>query len=100
MPPCLDATTIIVSPGFFHSPINDGPRNRLQNVMKNDSLGTHGFDPFSVQMIRNQLKSSRINAVRFFKHRTCRTLVGLSRPSTSSLLKLRNKDVDAREARA
>src|SRR5437879_13531211 len=33
-------------------------------------------------MIRNQLEMSRINAVRLFKHGTCQTAVGLSRPST------------------
>jgi hypothetical protein len=36
--------------------------------------------PFRVQMIRNQLETSRINAVRFFKHRPCQTLVGQARP--------------------
>ena len=33
-------------------------------------------------MIRNQLETSRINAVRFFKHGPCQTAVGLSRAST------------------
>ena len=80
MSPGLDAARIIVGPGFIHSPIDDRPRNLLQKVMKNDNLVPHGFDPFSLQMIRNQLKSSRINAVRSFKHRMCRTLVGQARP--------------------
>jgi hypothetical protein len=34
-------------------------------------------------MIRNQLETSRINAVRFFKHGPCQTAVGVSRASTS-----------------
>jgi hypothetical protein len=80
MGPGLDAARTIVGTGFIYSPIEYGPRNMLQKVLKNDSLVPHGVDPFSVQMIRNQLKSSRINAVRFFKHRTCRTLVGQARP--------------------
>ena len=62
--------------------------------MKNDILMPHGVGPFRVQMIRNQLEASRINAVRLFKHEPCRTPVGSSRPSTSLLL--RKKDVDAR----
>jgi hypothetical protein len=45
-------------------------------------LMLHGVDPFRVQMIRNQLETSRINTVHFFKHRPCQTLVGLSRAST------------------
>jgi hypothetical protein len=48
--------------------------------MKNDILMPHGVDPFRVQMIRNQLEASRINAVRFFKHSLCQTLVGQARP--------------------
>ena len=39
----------------------------------------HGVDPFRVQVIRNQLEASRINAVHFFKHRPCQTLVGQAR---------------------
>jgi hypothetical protein len=35
--------------------------------------------PFRVQMIRNQLETSRINAVRFFKHRPCQTPVAQGR---------------------
>jgi hypothetical protein len=42
-------------------------------------LMPHGVDPFRVQMIRNQLEASRINAVRFFKHSLCQTLVGQGR---------------------
>jgi hypothetical protein len=41
----------------------------------------HGVDPLSVQMIRNQLNPRRINAVHFLKQKSCRTLVGLTRPS-------------------
>jgi hypothetical protein len=47
-------------------------------------------------MIRNQLETSRINAVRLFKHEPCRTLVGLSRVSTP-LLRLSGYDVDGRD---
>jgi hypothetical protein len=32
---------------------------------------------FRVQMIRNQLETSRINAVRFFKHAPCQTAVAV-----------------------
>jgi hypothetical protein len=46
MSPDLDAARIIVCPGFFHSSIHDRPRNQLQKVMKNDSLGAHRVDPF------------------------------------------------------
>jgi hypothetical protein len=49
--------------------------------------------PSRVQLIRKLLESSRINAVHLIKHKPCRTLVGLSRPSTPLLLK---KDGDAR----
>jgi len=79
MTPGLNAARIIVGPSFIHSTINDRPRNLLQKLMKNDNLVPHGFDPFSVQMIRNQLKSSRINAVRSFKHKPCRTPVRQAR---------------------
>ena len=47
-------------------------------------------------MIRNQLETSRINVVRFFKHGPCQTLVGLTRASTSSLPSC-NKNVDGRD---
>jgi hypothetical protein len=47
-------------------------------------------------MIRNQLETSRINAVRFFKHGPCQTPVGLSRASTSFLFEAR-KNVDGRD---
>jgi hypothetical protein len=46
----------------------------------------HGADPLRVQMIRNQLNSSRINAVHLLKQRSCQTPVGLSRASTSSFV--------------
>jgi hypothetical protein len=45
--------------------------------MKNDILVPHGLDPLRVQMIRNQLNRSRINAVHFLKQKSCRTPVGL-----------------------
>src|SRR6185437_15585134 len=51
--------------------------------MQNDILVTHGVDPLAVQMIRNPLNSSRINVVHFLKQKSCRTAVGLTRPSTS-----------------
>src|SRR6202043_96604 len=47
----------------LHKQIKLCPRNLLQQVMKNDILMRHGADPFSVQMIRNQLEPRRINAV-------------------------------------
>jgi hypothetical protein len=40
----------------------------------------HGIDPLRVQMIRNQLNLRRINVVHFLKQKSCRTLVGLTRP--------------------
>jgi hypothetical protein len=49
--------------------------------MKNDILMRHGVDPLRVQMIRNQLNTRRINAVRFLKQKSCRTLMGLTRVS-------------------
>jgi hypothetical protein len=49
--------------------------------MKNDILVSHGIIPLGVQMIRNQLNPSRINAVRFLKQKSCRTTVGLTRSS-------------------
>jgi hypothetical protein len=64
--------------------------------MKNDILMWHGVDPLRVQMIRNQLNPRRINAVRFLKQKSCRTLVTLSRASTS-FLPYRKKDVDGRD---
>src|SRR6185312_11961215 len=57
--------------------------------MQNDILVTHGVDPLAVQMIRNPLNSSRINVVHFLKQKSCRTAVGLSRPSTSSFAALK-----------
>jgi hypothetical protein len=51
--------------------------------MKNDILVRHGVGPLDVQMIRNPLNSSRSNAVHFLKQKSCRTVVALSRASTS-----------------
>src|SRR5260370_22847045 len=68
---------------LIHKLIEGRPRNMLQKPMKNDILMPHGVDPFRVQMIRNQLETSRINAVRLFKHEPSRTLVALCRASTS-----------------
>src|SRR5260370_17036229 len=73
---------------LIHKLIEGRPRNMLQKPMKNDILIPHGVDPFRVQMIRNQLETSRINAVRLFKHEPCRTLVGLTRPSTTCFIAL------------
>src|ERR1700737_4219187 len=47
-------------------------------------------------MIRNQLETSRINAVRFFKHRPCQTPVSLFRAYTSWLYR-KKKDMEARK---
>src|SRR6185437_12359439 len=66
-----------------HKPIKCRPRNLLQKAVKNDILVRHDVDPFAVQMIRNHLNPSRINVVHFLKQKSCRTPVGLSRPSTS-----------------
>ena len=74
-------TAIPVRLVLIHKPIEGRPRNMLQKPMKNDILMLHGVDPFCVQMIRNQLETSRINAVRLFKHEPCRTLVDLIRAS-------------------
>jgi hypothetical protein len=75
----LQTARIGVGVKFFHKPIDDRPRNMLQNPMKNDILVLHGLDPFRVQMIRNQLEPNRINAVHLLKHKPCRTLVGQAR---------------------
>jgi hypothetical protein len=48
----------------------------------------HGFGPFRVQMIRNQLELNRINAVHSFKHKPCRPAVAWCRASTSWLQKM------------
>ena len=58
-----------------HKAIERPPRNLLQKAMKNDILLRHGVNPLAVQMIRNQLNSSRINAVYFIKQKSCRTVV-------------------------
>ena len=73
-------TAIPVGIVTIHKPIEHRPRNLLQKPMKNDILMPHGVDPFRVQMIRNQLETSKINAVRFFKHAPCQTAVGQARP--------------------
>ena len=73
------AARIATGAKLLHKPIDDPPRNMLQKPVKNDILVLHGLDPFRVQMIRNQLEPSRINAVHPFKHETCRTLVGQAR---------------------
>jgi len=57
----------------------------------------HGVDLFRVQMIRNLLEPSRINAVRLFKHKPCRTAVDLFRPSMTYLWC--GTDVDGRNER-
>ena len=64
---------------LLDKPIESRPRNVLQKPMKNDILLPHGVDPSSVQLIRNLLNSSRINAVHPFKHNPCRTAVGTAR---------------------
>src|SRR5438128_1109564 len=80
-----------------HKAIERPPRNLLQKAMKNDILLRHGVNPLAVQMIRNQLNSSRINAVYFIKQKSCRTVVDLIRPSTSFGRLRRPQDVDGRD---
>ncbi len=75
----FQAARIAVGTVFLDKPIDNAPRNLLQKRVKNDILVLHGFDPFRVQMIRNQLELNRINAVHLFKHKPCRTLVGQAR---------------------
>ena len=43
----LQRARISVGIELLHKPIDDRPRNMLQNSMKNDILVLHGFDPFS-----------------------------------------------------
>src|SRR6185312_15617440 len=83
MRPALDAPIVRIRTMVLHKLIELRPQNRLQQAMKNDILVRHGVDPLAVQMIRNPLNSSRINAVHFRKQKSCRTLVGLTRPSTT-----------------
>ncbi len=59
--------------------VMDPPRNVFDDLVKNDSLTPHGLAPFRIQMPRKQLETSRINAVRPFKHKLCRTGVGHAR---------------------
>jgi hypothetical protein len=61
------------------TPLHRRPSNRLQNIMKDDIVVTHGLGPFSIQLIRNLLESRRINAVHLFKHKLCRTVVRRAR---------------------
>jgi hypothetical protein len=75
--------------------LHSRPRNALQNTLKDSIVVTQGLGPFSIQSIRNLLETRRINAVHFFKHKPCRTVVGLSRPSTSYF---HDQGVDARGA--
>jgi hypothetical protein len=41
------AARIVVGIELFHKPIEGGPRNMLQDCMKNDILVLHGVDSFS-----------------------------------------------------
>ena len=50
----------------------------LQKSMENDILVLHGLAPFRVQMIRNQLEPSGINAVHIIKQKSYQTAVGLT----------------------
>ena len=72
---CLGLNGAFVPVGIvlFHKPVERRPRNLLQKFIKNDILLPHGVDPLRVQMIRNQLNLSRINAVHFLKQKSCRT---------------------------
>jgi hypothetical protein len=93
---CLGLNGAIVPVGIvlFHKPVERRPRNLLQKFIKNDILLPHGVDPLRVQMIRNQLNLSRINAVHFLKQKSCRTPVGLTRQSIS--LRRNSFGMDAR----
>ena len=75
----------VVAAMLAHKTVMDPPRNIFREFMKHDSLMRHGLAPFRVQMPRKQLETSRINAVRPFKHKLCRTAVGLTRPSSYNL---------------
>src|SRR5271166_2010089 len=55
--------------------VMDPPRDIFQEFVKHESLMRHGLPPFRIQMPRKQLETSRINAVRPFKHKLCRTAV-------------------------
>jgi len=79
MSPRLDSAIVRRRTVLFHKLIKLRPRNLLQQAVKNDILMRHGVDPFHVQMIRNQLNRSRINAVHFLKQNSCRTPVGQAR---------------------
>ena len=81
--PGLHAARITVGIVLLDQSIDGSPRNVFHQPMKNDMLVLHGVDPFRVQLIRNSLETSRINAVHSFKHKPCRTLVDLFRPSTT-----------------
>jgi hypothetical protein len=70
----------IVAAMLAHKTVMDSPRNIFHELVKHDSLMRHGLAPFRVQMPWKQLETSRINAVRPFKHKLCRTAVGLARP--------------------
>src|SRR5208337_4904446 len=67
--------------------VMDPPRDIFQEFVKHESLMRHGLLPFRIQMPRKQLETSRINAVRPFKHKLCRTAVGLTRPSSLEIQK-------------
>src|SRR5512147_886512 len=70
----------IVAAMLAHKTVMDPPRNIFRKFMKHDSLMRHGLAPIRVQMPRKRLETSRINAVRPFKHKLCRTTVGQARP--------------------
>ena len=63
-----------------HKTVMVPPRKIFHEFVKHDSLMRHGLAPFRVQMPRKHLETSRINAVRPFKHKLCRTAVGQARP--------------------
>jgi hypothetical protein len=86
----------IIAAMLFHKAVMDPPRKIFRELVKHDILMRHGLAPFRVQMPRKQLETSRINAVRPFKHKLCRTGVGLTRPSRFQLRTLRFCLLDGR----
>jgi len=44
--PALDPSLISIGTVLIHKTIEDRPRNRLQETMKNDILVSHGVGPF------------------------------------------------------
>src|SRR3954470_11312331 len=81
---------------LLHKLVERSPGNQFHNVAKHSIRMRHGVDPLHVQLSRKTLDTIRINAVRLAQQKSSRTVVGLSRPSTS-LVPIASKDVDARD---